>query len=257
MHVPYTNFTSCLAATQVWFNTNWHREGFLHEMEKLLKRMPDYGHPGEIDRIRELSLIMPQGIHQPPERTAERKSGPMRLVWAARWEHDKNAGDLYGALNLIREKGIDFQLSVIGESFRDVPKVFGLIREEFASHILRWGFQESREEYYQALLEADYFISTAEHEFFGVSLMEAASCGTVPLAPDRLAYPEVLRGYGDFIYGTTARDLAAKLTEISRSTGTDEWCGLSDLSKSIARRFFWQRLAPKLDEGLDKLLQAR
>ena len=37
-------------------------------------------------------------------------------------------------------------------------------------HILHWGYQESRRVYISILKAADVAVSTAEHEFFGVSM---------------------------------------------------------------------------------------
>lgn len=36
--------------------------------------------------------------------------------------------------------------------------------------IAHWGFQQSREEYFSILRDADVAVSTALHEFFGVSM---------------------------------------------------------------------------------------
>ena len=43
-----------------------------------------------------------------------------------------------------------------------------------------------------AALEATLTISTAVHEFFGISILEAIYCHTFPILPNRLSYPELL-----------------------------------------------------------------
>lgn len=45
-------------------------------------------------------------------------------------------------------------------------EVFSCLRE----HIVHWGYQQSRQEYVNVLKNADVAVSTAEHEFFGVSM---------------------------------------------------------------------------------------
>ena len=39
--------------------------------------------------------------------------------------------------------------------------------------------------------DADIALSTADHEFFGISMVEAAMAGCYCLVPNRLSYPEL------------------------------------------------------------------
>jgi glycosyltransferase involved in cell wall biosynthesis len=187
-HFALTNMTTALAAEAVWFNSAYHRDAFLDAVEQLLRQMPDHRLPSAVDRIRARSSVHPPGIDPPPARPQPRPPGPLRILWAARWEHDKGFDTFRQALRLLTEAGVDFRVSVIGQSFRDVPEAFARARQELGDRVDRWGYQPTRDQYQAALAEADVFVSTAEHEFFGISAVEAIAAGAFPILPDRLAH---------------------------------------------------------------------
>lgn len=47
---------------------------------------------------------------------------------------------------------------------------------------------KSRDEYYSTLSNADYAVSFAESETWGITIQDAVLCGCIPIVPDRLAY---------------------------------------------------------------------
>ncbi|VDK36768.1 unnamed protein product [Taenia asiatica] len=87
-----------------------------------------------------------------------------------------------------------FQISVIGGSSQDVPRIFPMAESYLrpTGHIAVWGFVGPREAYWRTLADCDVIVSTSKHEFFGVAVVEAVAVGCVPLLPHRLAYPELL-----------------------------------------------------------------
>ncbi len=252
-HFVFTNITTALAATRVWFNSAFHRDEFLHAMPGFLKRMPDHLPLGAVAQIRDKSEVQSPGIDDFPTRSA-RTPGPMRILWAARWEHDKNPDDFFAALRILVDQRVDFRVSVIGEQFREYPAVFDSACDEFRGRIDRWGYQESRGDYVAALTEADVFVSTANHEFFGISAVEAIAAGAYPLLPKRLSYPEILQGVENadvFFYDGSPERLAAKLSELAARLPEGElWCGTGNEPALAVDRFHWERVAPDLDRAL-------
>jgi len=261
-HFVFTNMTSALAADRVWFNSGYHRDAFLGELPSFLKRMPDYQPVDVIERIRGKSTIQPPGISKMSVR-GPRREGPLRICWAGRWEHDKDPETFFEAIEILKSKGIDFRLSVIGEQFREIPGVFEKSTDAFKEHIDRWGYQATREEYEAALLEADVIVSTAVHEFFGISVVEAIAAGAYPLLPRRLAYPEILgdaeAGETDeFFYDGSARQLADRLAFLAeRAQRGDLWQGDPHRLVRVAEKYVWSTHAAGLDAALEETPRLR
>lgn len=253
-----TNLTSALAADAVWFNSAFHRDSFLDALGSLLNRMPDHQPVEAIERIREKSEVHPPGV-KPLAPRRNRTPGPVHILWAARWEHDKNPEDFFEAITKLKDRGIPLRISVVGEQFREVPEVFAQVKMRLCDHIDRWGYQPQRSDYEAALLEADVFVSTARHEFFGLSAVEAALAGAYPLVPRRLAYPEVFasstgESTDAFLYDGTAEGLANRLADLaSHLKQYGSLLAAGESLRTYLRRFEWPRLAPVLDEALERI----
>jgi glycosyltransferase involved in cell wall biosynthesis len=252
-----TNMTTALAANGVWFNSAFHRDEFLTALTGFLKRMPNHDFADAPQRIKNKTKIYPQGINV-SQAGNERKPGPVRILWAGRWEHDKNPEDFFKAMKILKEKNIDFRLDVLGEQFRDAPEVFTWAEDYFAEHIDRWGFQENRSDYQSALTEADIVVSTANHEFFGISIAEAIAAGAYPVLPKRLAYPEIIANIettakDEFFYDGTVEDLTEKLIHLIQRVingilWKDRFSGLEGMKK-----FHWNNLAKTMDDALENI----
>ncbi len=220
-------------------------------MDDLLAKMPDHRLVDATRKIRDASSIQPPGI-VPVSPPAHRKPGPIRICWAARWEHDKAPEVFFDALGRLAEQGVDFRLNVLGEQFRHIPPIFARARDQFAPHIDHWGYQASRPEYLAALAESDVIVSTARHEFFGISVLEAAAAGCVPVLPKRLAYPEIFsRAEEEFFYDGSCNQLANRLAELAASP--KQIVPLSCLATQIANRYFWPQRAAEMNQTMETL----
>lgn len=262
-HFLFTNFLSALAADEVWFNSRFNLESMLRGLREHAETWPDLPPTSEIESIEPKSKIVPPPISFPDDildLTAQRQtriaSGkPLHLVWAARWEYDKNPKALLKCLELLDQQRVPFRLSVIGENAGVTPQAFNTIRDRFDMQIENWGYQESRDSYWSVLKSADIFLSTATHEFFGLSVAEAISVGAWPLLPNRLAYPELIgidestERATQFFYQSSAKQLATKIRKLHQDRNW-HFEGLSLLVSSIRNRLEFERCAEQMDRRL-------
>jgi glycosyltransferase involved in cell wall biosynthesis len=233
------NIKSALAADKVWFNSAFHRDDLLHAAEKLLKPKPD-SPVHLIDQISFKSEVQYQAIDDDflsEERDSSKKT--LRILWAARWELDKNPELLFKALRQVKEAGVEFELNFLGEEMHTSLSCIQEAKEEFKDEIRFWGYVESREEYINILKEADIFVSTANHEFFGIAAVEAVAAGCSPILPSHQSYPEVLKGFEKNFYKPgSAKQLAEKIMNYSVH------------SLEPIKKYLWSQRAPSLDNAI-------
>lgn len=192
-----TNWLSQLAADRVIFNSDYHRRSWFDALPALLQHFPDYTHREQIEAVRQRSVVLPVGIRcdaidEARSGVGERGEEPPLILWNQRWEYDKRPDRFFRLLYRLAEAGIAFRLAVAGESFRRQPLEFAEARQRLASRIVHWGYVASAQAYRELLSRADLVISTADHEFFGISILEAMAGGAFPLLPNRLSYPELI-----------------------------------------------------------------
>lgn len=189
---PLTNITSALSAERCLFNSRWNLEGFLDRIPGFLRGFPDHQPRNVVERIAEKSSVLAPPFDPAVFAGAGVSRGPLpRIVWPHRWEHDKDPEAFFQAVKILAEEGLDFQVAVAGQAFKDVPAPILSAEETLGSRLVHLGQPESREAYAGLLSTCDISVSTARNEFFGIAMVESAYAGCWPLVPHRLAYPEV------------------------------------------------------------------
>lgn len=206
----WIQFMSALAADECVFNSHYNLESFLGSLPRHMAQIPEPdlrlqstgartgdALPVVLERLRLKCRVLPFPV-QPPVavRAAEPTNAtqPAHIVWNHRWEFDKDPDTFFDALDFLLKKRVPFEVSVLGETFGEQPPVFAAHEPVLraAGVVRHWGYAPSREEYWNVLQAADIVVSTAIHEFFGVSIVEAILAGCYPLCPARLAYPEIV-----------------------------------------------------------------
>ena len=189
---PLTNITSALSAERCVFNTAWNRDRFCDEIPAFLREFPDHHPKGVGESIRARSLVIAPPFDPASFDAVPPTRGPVpRIIWPHRWEHDKDPDAFFSAVAKLAEEGLDFEVAVAGQAFRDVPDSFLAAEATLGSRLVHIGEPDSRDGYARLLAGCDISVSTALNEFFGIAMVESAYAGCYPVVPDRLAYPEL------------------------------------------------------------------
>ena len=157
----------------------------------------------------------------------------------------------FRVLEKLSRRKVPFKLALLGERFNKSPAAFNRARRELSEHIVVDAFPE-REEYYRWLRQGDIVISTALQENFGLSVIEAAAAGCLPLLPRRLAYPEVLPLWSHMAcLWDDEKNLEEKLEALIGQTEKQRKSLTRPLSLWM-EKYRWENQAEKLDEMLVK-----
>lgn len=254
-HYGFINYTSALAANQVFFNSDYHREGFLAELRHFLKNFPDNNELGTVDQIAAKSKTLYLGVDLKKfdlyrkKATGTTNEKPL-ILWNHRWEYDKNPEDFFNLLFKLSDQGLDFEVAVLGESYPSVPEVFSVAQERLGDKIKVWGYQETFEDYASWLCRADILPVTSNQDFFGISIMEAIYCGAYPLLPDRLVYPEHFpeEERSNYIYRDD-KDLENRLIALLTDAGAIDVGGLP----AYVAKYDWSHCADTYDRAFEQV----
>jgi glycosyltransferase involved in cell wall biosynthesis len=202
---------SMLAANRICFNSAYHLASWFGELPRLLKHFPDYTHLETITATRARAQVLPVGcdlcrldryrpgsvdgpeqdVEAPARSASNPVAGPL-ILWNQRWEYDKDPGTMLRALYSLSGEGVNFRVALAGENFRVLPTEFAEAKARLGPRLVHYGYVPDLASYAQLLWNADIVLSTAIHEFFGVSIIEALYCGCFPVLPRRLSYPELI-----------------------------------------------------------------
>jgi len=196
-----------LTAQRLLFNSNYNQQSFFDGVDELIAGMPDEI-PHDVSlRLREKSEILPVPVT--PIKSGKKDN--RLILWNHRWEYDKNPDLFAEAMLALAENGVEFRLALLGARHHKPLSALEKLRDKLGSHIVADG-KVDEEEYKQIVGKAGIIVSTSLHEFQGLSMLEAASAGVIPLAPDALCYPEL---YADeYLYPAGDKEaIVSRLTQ--------------------------------------------
>ena len=229
----------------IWFNSRYHRDTFFTSAWR-------HQHPV----VRSLArVILPVQTHKssvlyPPVRVEEhpaRRNETLTIAWSARWEQEKRPDLMLAIMRSVLAAGLQVRLHILGcapERWRAELRVDPRLREIIhpASGYL------PRAEYEAVLAQADVWLSTAEHEYFGVAALEAVVLGAVPVVPAALAYAETLPSAFTYPPGNACA-AAQRILRVSQAGRPRSGAWTID-----ARRFHYRAAVGRFDDAIERVV---
>jgi glycosyltransferase involved in cell wall biosynthesis len=249
----FINFVSALVADANFFNSPYHLQDFGEQLPRLLKHFADYNELQTIDNIIQKSSVLPVGIDfsRYAQRSNHTANTSPLILWNHRWEDDKNPQLFIDSMIELHQAGYDFRVAITGENFQQEPKLFDYARQQLGDKVIQLGYVATFEDYVDLLWQADYVVSTAYQEFFGISICEAIYCHCIPILPNRLNYPNLIPA------NTHAQCLYSKdkLTSLLKHHLDDTLTVDTAPLKAKIAQFDWTTVAQQYDTALSELIR--
>lgn len=187
-HYGFINFTSCLSADRIFYNSHFHKRNFLESLEPFIKIFPDFRHQQYLEQITKKSMVLPLGLDI--KHLINDHNDTPCFIWNHRWEYDKNPNLFFKTLYQLKEQKIKFELIVVGKSYKRKPDVFDEAKKILNDEIIHFGYVDAKDDYDKLISRANILMVTSNQDFFGISIVESIAAGLYPILPNRLAYPE-------------------------------------------------------------------
>ena len=249
-HYAFINYTSALAADALFFNSEYHQNSFLNALPDFLKQFPDHQTLAGVEALSAKSQVLHLGMDLQKIRDLKPAEIPVHkravILWNHRWEYDKNPEDFFQALFTLADRGIDYRLIVLGESFPKSPAIFKEAQTRLADKILHFAYADSYENYVHWLYQGDILPVTSKQDFFGGSIIEAMAADVVPLLPKRLAYPEhIPKAYHPVYFYESDKEYLKRLQGLIFNANVIR----KQNNHQHVMKYDWQNLIPMYDDA--------
>ena len=243
------NYASALAADAVAFNSEFHRTDFERALRTLEGQPTNWLEPGSVDGIAAKAHVLPVGVDLSRFDTVrvERDRTPL-VLWNHRWEFDKEPAMFARAVIRLSQRWDGFNVAVVGDPGDNPDDSLPRLRAVLGSRLVQFGRVDDWEEYARLLWRAKVAVSTARQEFFGISMVEAMYCETIPIAPRRLNYPALVpvAAHQHCLFEDEGELLELLFQALSSERDVSSF-------RQAAGRWDWTFVAPAWDAAIERL----
>lgn len=196
------------------------------------------------------------GIDQKKFRVDNRKKEFGLILYMGRLKRYKSVSHLIKMVPLLRKRRNDFRVIIAGDGdARD--ELVGLVRSESVEPRVEFVFNVGEDEKVDLYQRAWILVQPSVKEGWGLTVIEAAACGTPSVAARSPGLIESVRdGVTGSLYGYG--DLGQMVERIDRLlSDREKWKKLSQASIEWAQHFSWDRSAEKMEKILLKVLKSK
>lgn len=164
----------------------------------------------------------------------------------------KNLATVLAVVDHLKQQGLPVQLWKAGADFTAEQKQF-IQRQQLNQHIHHFGNPDKAAlvEIYNA---ADILIAPSLHEGFGLTLLEAMSCGTPVITSNTSAMPEVVGDAGILVEPIDVDAIVDAVVHLAKDTVARR--SLSQQGVERSRLFTWEKTAEQIAQVYEQLVAA-
>jgi len=245
-HYGFIDLMNVFLADKIFFNSEFHKQSFFSALPDFCAQFPEDYFSKKLHSLEEKSSVLAIGLELQGFAVEQTKKNLIPIIlWNHRWEYDKNPELFFKALLELKDQGEQFKLIVLGERYKNSPKIFAEAEAKLEDEIIHFGYVKSREDYCNYLKQADILPVTSKHDFFGISVVEAIAAGCVPLLPFDLSYPEHISPE-DFpaLFYTADTDYMPALRSMMKNI--EQYQGMA----SHVKKYDWEHMKRRYKDAL-------
>ncbi|MFZ9001797.1 MAG: tRNA-queuosine alpha-mannosyltransferase domain-containing protein [Bacteriovoracaceae bacterium] len=192
---PLVHLNQILSSDALLFNSRFNYDSLFHGLDKFIRTMPDARPYKSFENAKKKCFIIGLGIEiaQNSSELLDWEKRPSRILWNHRWEYDKNPQEFVELFTKLIRTHPNLELDLLGDDRKgECSDTFLELNKRFPTHIKTFGGLNDRKRYIKQLGYCRLLPVTSNHDFFGLSIIDAIVNGVIPLLPNRLSYPELI-----------------------------------------------------------------
>lgn len=185
--------------------------------------------------------VVPQGVPEEYHPSKSPKAKEANILYVGRFDPYKNVHRLIEAYGLLRERGINSRLRIVGSADSRYPEARATAQRMNLDESIQWDGYLNGESLIKAYQQASVFVLPSRYEGFGLTVLEAMSCGTPVVCSNGSSLPEVVGNAALTVEPDNAAAIAEAIAKILEDPLTASRLRSAGIER--AKKFTWRKTA--------------